>query len=114
MDKYLILLGLQLTQSAVFLAVDGSAWRALVREDLGQLASGLDLNALVMLFETLIGGTWVGKIAELGQTAVALVHGVEGVPLWIIGAQWLTLAGWFALERHVLQRRLRAIEQAAG
>jgi len=102
MDKYLLLIGLQLTQTAALGVIDGSLWR-LLRE--GRLPA-LDAATLGNLLEMLASGTWTGRLADFGETAVALAQGLSGLPIALIGAQWVVVIGCVCLERRMLRRRL--------
>lgn len=109
MDKYLLLIGLQLTQTAALGAIDGSLWQ-LLRDGawLRHLAE-LDAATLGSVLETVASGTWIGRIAGIGETAVVLAQGLSGLPLALIVAQWLVVIGFLCLERRVLRRRLAQI-----
>lgn len=114
MDKYLILIGFQLTQTAVFGAIDGSAGRLLTVDGWRQALAGIDTDAPLLLLQTLLSGTWIGKLAELGDLAVALAKGAQGLPLLLVLLQWAAVLLLVAAERRVLARRLERIGSARG
>ncbi|MBK6287803.1 MAG: hypothetical protein IPF49_09285 [Gammaproteobacteria bacterium] len=105
MEKYLLLLGFQLTQTAFLGAIDGSAWRALAERGIAGALRDLDPDAFRLLFQTLISGTWIGRIADLGDMALAMARGAEGLPLALIALQWVAVVLWLAAERMVFERR---------
>ncbi|MBK6582789.1 MAG: hypothetical protein KA739_06295 [Pseudomonadales bacterium] len=110
-EKYLLLLGFQLTQTAFLGAIDGSAWRALAERGIAGALRDLDPDAFRLLFQTLISGTWIGRIADLGDMALAMARGAEGLPLALIALQWVAVVLWLAAERMVFERRLRRIAE---
>ena len=71
----------------------------------------LDPDAFRLLFQTLISGTWIGRIADLGDMALAMARGAEGLPLALIALQWVAVVLWLAAERMVFERRLRRIAE---
>ena len=114
MDKYLILIGFQLTQTAVLGVIDGSAWRLLSGGRWQEALAGLDADAPLLLLQALLSGTWIGKLAELGDLAVALATGARGLPLLLVLLQWAAVLLLVAAERRVLARRLERIGSARG
>ena len=62
-----------------------------------------------MLFEALLSGTWIGRVADIGSLALTLGRGIHGLPLTLMLSQWLLVLLWFAAERAILTRRLQRI-----
>jgi hypothetical protein len=114
MDKYLLLLGFQLTQVVALGAVDGSMWRLFATSGWhGLLAGATDPANLGVLFQALISGTWIGRLADIGEFATLLVRGAGQLPLALIALQWAVLLGLLHAERWLLRRRLQRIAAAA-
>jgi hypothetical protein len=114
MDKYLLLLGFQLTQAVALGAVDGSMFRLFAASGWhGVLAGATDPANFGVLFEALVSGTWIGRLADIGEFATLLVRGVGHLPLALIALQWGVLLGLLYAERQLLQRRLQRIAAAA-
>ena len=111
MDKYLLLFGFQLTQTLTLGALNPSVWRALEEGTWLDSARGLDGEALGLVAQTLLSGTWVGRLSEIGELVGRAANGVGSLPLALLLAQWVVLVGFLMMERRVLARRLAAIER---
>lgn len=111
MDKYLLLFGFQLTQTMVLGALDPALWRALAGGAWGESAQRLDGEALGLVFQTLLSGTWVGRLSEVGELLARAAGGIGSLPLTLLALQWLALFGFLLLERRVLARRLAGLER---
>jgi len=110
MDKYLLLFGFQLTQTLVLGAANPALWEALSAGRWQPGLDGWDLEALGALVQTLLSGTWVGRVAEFGSLLGNLASGVGALPLALLAAQWVAVVGLLVLERRVLARRLSRLE----
>jgi hypothetical protein len=113
MDKLLLLLGFQLSQTAFIGLIDGSMWRLIKAGMPTDVVLRFDADTLLMGLQLLLSGTWIGRLSDLGDITVALVQGLETLPLALIALQWLAVLLWFMAGRLVLQRRLRRIEARA-
>lgn len=114
MDKYLLLLGFQLTQVVALGALDGSVWRTVAGRSWQDLLAGvLDPANLGVLLQVMLSGTWIGRLGEIGEFGALLVHGAGRLPLALILLQWLVLLGLLRAERVILHRRLRRIESGS-
>lgn len=110
MDKYLLLLGFQLTQTAVIGATDPALWAALGSGTWHWDPGSIDLEALGALAQAALSGTWLGRVTEFGNLLGGLLSGAHGVPLGLIVLQWAAVIGLLVVERRVLARRLARIE----
>src|SRR5262245_5036410 len=106
MDKYFLLLGFQVAQTLVVGAIDPGLWNALSNGSWHLDPGTLDLEALGALGQTVLSGTWVGRVAEFGTLAGGLFSGARGLPVALIALQWSAVVALLVLERRVLARRL--------
>ena len=112
MDKYLLLLGFQLTQTVVIGAIDPTLWKALASGSWRPDAGSIDLEALGALAQAALSGTWIGRVTEFGTLLGGLLDGAHGLPVALIALQWAAVIGLLVVERRVLARRLARIEAA--
>ena len=108
MDKYLLLLGFQFTQTVVLGVLDPALWRALASGE--GLAARLDVDTIGILFQTLLSGLWIGRVAEFGTLLAGAVGKTGALPIALLALQWVVLLGFLFAERRYLARRLVGIE----
>jgi hypothetical protein len=110
MDKYLLLIGFQFTQTVVLGVLDPALWRALASGE--GLAARLDADALGLLFQTLLSGSWLGRVADFGALLASSVDRTGALPLVLLTAQWVALIAFLVVERRFLARRLASLERS--
>jgi hypothetical protein len=110
MDKYLLLIGFQLTQTAVIGATSPAVWDALQSGSWKLDAGRLDLQAFGVLAQAALSGTWLGRVTEFGNLLGGLLTGAHGLPLALLLVQWGAVIALLIVERRVLARRLSRLE----
>jgi hypothetical protein len=110
MDKYLLLFGFQFTQTVVLGVLDPALWRALASGE--GLAARLDVDTIGILFQTLLSGMWIGRVAEFGTLLADSVGKTGALPIVLLAAQWVVLLGFLYAERRFLARRLAGLERS--
>ena len=110
MDKYLLFFAFQLTQGVVLGALDPRLWRAAAAGNWQQTLGQLDAEAFGLVLQTLLSGTWVGRLADTCRLLADAV-GSSALPMTLMLLQWVVLIGFMLFERRVLARRLARIER---
>jgi hypothetical protein len=112
MDKYLLLFGFQLSQTVVLGALDSALWRALTDGAWRESAGRFDAEALGVVLQTLLSGTWIGRLSEIGELLARAAGGIGSLPLALMALQWFALVAFLVVEQRVLARRLAGIERS--
>ena len=111
MDKYLLFFAFQLTQGAVLGALDPRLWQVVAGGNWHLSMGQMDAEAISLVLQTLLSGTWIGRFADTCQLLAGAV-GSSALPMTLMLLQWVALVGFMLFERRVLARRLARIERS--